>query len=158
MGKELVRLLPQKDDATHFLCPQYERDLCKLDEEIMPYSWSFSSWDGAFKSTQSYLYVLIDKDTLIGFSLFQESNGHIHLLKIAILQEFEGNGLGKKILEGSLDDLKEAGFSDVFLEVSTSNTRAIKFYERFGFIKYHTAKNYYSDGYDALKMSLSLLL
>ncbi len=57
---------------------------------------------------------------------------HLH---IDILKEYRGGGTGTQMLKTLTDHLKNKNIKGVQLCVSAENTRAIKFYERFGFKK-----------------------
>lgn len=57
-------------------------------------------------------------------------------MAIALYQEYWGSGIGSIMLETALRYAKEAGFEQTELEVVSSNTKAIKLYEKYGFKKY----------------------
>ena len=57
-------------------------------------------------------------------------------MSIALYQEYWGCGIGSIMLETALRYAKEVGYEQVELEVVSSNTKAIKLYEKCGFKKY----------------------
>ena len=57
--------------------------------------------------------------------------------------EFRRRGLGKFLLTNTLDEAKQAGIENVFLEVRPSNNAAIMLYEQLGFNQIGTRKDYY---------------
>ena len=69
-------------------------------------------------------------------------------MSIAIYQEYWGCGIGGIMLKTALRYTKEVGYEQVELEVVSSNTKAIKLYEKYGFKKYGTKPDNmkYSDG------------
>ena len=69
-------------------------------------------------------------------------------MSIALYQEYWGCGIGSIMLETALRYAKEVGYEQVELEVVSSNTKAIKLYEKYGFKKYGTKPDNmkYSDG------------
>lgn len=67
------------------------------------------------------------------------------LYRIAVLPKHRGQGLAKELLTRFI----EKADSDVFLEVRSQNTAAIRLYESMGFILTGNRKNYYGDD-DAL--------
>ncbi len=69
-------------------------------------------------------------------------------MAIALYQEYWGCGIGGIMLETALRYAKEVGYEQVELEVVSSNTKAIKLYEKYGFKKYGTKPDNmkYSDG------------
>lgn len=59
-------------------------------------------------------------------------------MSIALYQEYWGCGIGGIMLKTALRYAKEVGYEQVELEVVSSNTKAIKLYEKYGFKKYGT--------------------
>lgn len=57
-------------------------------------------------------------------------------LGIAILQEYWGLGLGKALTEACIQCAKEAGYTQLELDVVAENTRAIALYQKEGFVEY----------------------
>ncbi len=89
---------------------------------------------------------------LLGTSLFETAE----VARIAVLQDFRGQGIGGKILEGFLSDVSARGAKEVFLEVRVSNAAAIALYESRGFVCVRTRKKYYENAEDALEMRKQL--
>lgn len=56
-------------------------------------------------------------------------------LGMGIVREFRGAGIGRRLLDAAVRGAREAGLSRVELEVFSSNTIAIKLYERYGFAR-----------------------
>lgn len=59
--------------------------------------------------------------------------GEIH--ELAVDKEYQKKGIGKTLIEKALDYLKSKGRKRITLWVGERNDRAIKIYERMGFIK-----------------------
>jgi ribosomal protein S18 acetylase RimI-like enzyme len=57
----------------------------------------------------------------------------IELARIYVLQEWFGRGVGEALMRASLDEAQRAGHQTIWLGVWEHNTRAIAFYERWGF-------------------------
>lgn len=57
-----------------------------------------------------------------------------YLTMIIIDKEARGEGLGNLLLQSTIFDLVQRGFKNYRLEVLKHNTKAIKMYEKFGFI------------------------
>lgn len=62
----------------------------------------------------------------------------IELEKIYVLQEMLGAHVGKALMEQAIAHAKQNGFDTLFLGVWQENTRAIRFYEKFGFTTFNT--------------------
>lgn len=60
-------------------------------------------------------------------------SGTAHIPQIAVATPFQGLGLGTAMLQSSFQKLREAGFLEVSLTVTSLNNRAVRLYERLGF-------------------------
>ena len=72
---------------------------------------------------------------------------------IAVVETHRGHGLGRTLLRALLEQARERGARDVFLEVRADNAAAIALYESEGFVTLDRRVGYYQpDGVDALVM------
>ncbi|MGE3608432.1 MAG: GNAT family N-acetyltransferase [Bacteriovoracaceae bacterium] len=122
-------------DIQHFSMPWKEADWEQLDE-------------------QSHLFVWLENDIPLGFALFHFLKGDdtAHLLKIFVLPENQGKGVAQNFWT---ELLREFPSIKIYLEVEMGNMKAIKFYQKQGFLPLRTIKGYYSNGSDALTMLLT---
>jgi ribosomal-protein-alanine N-acetyltransferase len=89
---------------------------------------------------------------ICGTSLFEEGE----LPKVAVKKECRGLGIGGKLVDRLLVEMREKGVEKIFLEVRVSNSSALKLYLGKGFEKLRERKRYYPDGEDALELVKSL--
>lgn len=75
---------------------------------------------------------------------------------IGVLPEFEGRGIARAMMDELIAEAVRRGAGEVMLEVSSTNPRAQRLYERYGFTHIHTRRRYYRDGSDGLIMRLTL--
>lgn len=109
-----------------------------------------------FVLEQSRNLVLFLEGELVGVSLFWVLHEEAELLDIGISPMHQGQGLGRKLLEETLNQLRMAGVAKVFLEVRARNVRARKLYESAAFVASFVRKGYYQDGDDAVVYELIL--
>jgi ribosomal-protein-alanine N-acetyltransferase len=70
----------------------------------------------------------------VGFVDFQFVGRKAKILGLAVLPEFRGNGIGKKLLKKALEEARKAGKSEAFLWTSRKMyPDAQALYEKFGF-------------------------
>jgi GNAT superfamily N-acetyltransferase len=62
--------------------------------------------------------------------LMDEYPGHLH---VDILPPYQGVGMGRKLMEAFLDQMKQCGSNGIHLGMVSSNEGAEKFYRRMGF-------------------------
>jgi len=72
-----------------------------------------------------------------------------HIVSIAVDPDYQGKGIGNKLLQQALAWLVNSGFKHVFF---VDNEVAINLYDKHGFEKVSVRKNYYQDGSDAFVM------
>lgn len=75
---------------------------------------------------------------------------------IGVLPEFEGRGIARAMMDELIAEAVRRGAGEIMLEVSSTNPRAQRLYERYGFTHIHARRRYYRDGSDGLIMRLTL--
>lgn len=81
-------------------------------------------------------FVLIHRSTsevvgLVGATAVRP--GTAHIAQIAVATEFQKSGLGRLMMEASMQRIREQGFNEVSLTVTSLNAGAVRLYERLGF-------------------------
>ncbi len=104
-------------------------------------------------TSNSKTWIISNEMENIGFITWIESEDSADLLNIAISSKFSHQGYGSILLTAWLHTLKSFGIKHCFLEVHTSNTSAISFYKKHGFIINRVRKGYYQTTQeDAIEM------
>ncbi len=105
----------------------------------------------------SVMRVVEQNEEIVGYVLwnyhYRKRLGHI--LNIAVRTDLQGRGIGREILKYALNQLREIGAEEVYLEVRESNSRAIRLYETFGMKASGRIEGYYSNE-DAIVYSIKL--
>ena len=95
-----------------------------------------------FQKPGSIYYVALMDDEIVGGGGIYPSdglpNGTCELVKMYLLPEARGIGLGKRIIEECLAFAIENGYTQVYIESMPELENALKVYEKFGF-KYISA-------------------
>ena len=79
------------------------------------------------------------------------------ILKLSVAEHARKKGIGYQLLDFTLGYCKTKGANNCFLELRASNKAARKLYEKRGFSKDGTWKNYYDEPVeDAIMMQLGL--
>lgn len=98
--------------------------------------------------------------TSVGFVLGQVAADEAEIISIGVAKNWQGVGLGKRLVEGLERALKRAGAKRIFLEVAEDNAAARALYEGRGFTEATRRKGYYpragGTAVDALVMSKAL--
>ncbi len=81
-----------------------------------------------------YIFSLVVDSKVIGVcALFNEGNGIFELARMAVSKKHRGNGYGKKLIEISIQKLKDIKAKEVYLVSNTKLKPAITLYEKHGF-------------------------
>jgi len=80
----------------------------------------------------------------------------VHISTLAVHPSFRGLGIGRTLLEASLEEMARRGAEIATLEVRVSNATAISLYQKLGFELVGRRAGYYRDnGEDALLMTVT---
>ena len=124
-----------------------------VEAATFPTPWSREAFESEMRNVAArYLVAEVD-GRVVGYAgawlILDES----HITNIALLQEYRGQGIGRRLTHDLLQYLSNLGAAYATLEVRRSNAVAQGLYVSLGFIKLGVRKRYYEDnGEDALIM------
>ena len=78
------------------------------------------------------------------------------LARIGVDPDDQGKGYGDILLKACIKRSKEQNCEFMTLDVRVSNEKAIRLYQKNGFIQVNVSKRYYPDGEDALVFTRAL--
>lgn len=127
------------------ILPIEEKDFPRLFEieqaaHLVP--WSL----GTLKNNQGERYhnlKLVMAQKIVGFAICQTVLDEATLFNLAIDPAYQGQKLGRKLLQALLSQLQQKAVSQMWLEVRESNKKATALYESCGFNQVDIRKNYY---------------
>jgi [ribosomal protein S18]-alanine N-acetyltransferase len=94
-----------------------------------------------------------DQEGLAGFCIgYRSPPRTAHILTLDVRASSRRNGLGRRLLQGTVSRLVEAGARETALEVDVRNLGAIRFYEGLKFKRVGRLSDYYGFGRDAFEM------
>ncbi|WP_107980640.1 ribosomal protein S18-alanine N-acetyltransferase [Pseudoduganella sp. UC29_71] len=129
--------------------PMQESDIDEvvaLEESVYPYPWSRGNFADSLASGYHAWVLRNQSMQLMGYFLVMQMVDEAHLLNVAVAQEWQGQGLGRFLLNQSVACSRGLGLESMLLEVRPSNTRALELYERYGFEQIGRRKGYYPAG------------
>jgi len=83
--------------------------------------------------TASVIRVIRNKIFYMGFEMGTKPAGQI--LSVAVHPDWQGQGIGKALVDSGLDLLHSNGVDTIKLEVRPENTAAIRIYSQYGFVE-----------------------
>ncbi len=114
----------------------------------------------------SFIDRLLENPEIIGYIIFYDTSDEIDLFEIAVSRKYQGQGYGKRLIEGGIEILKEnlkqlrdkESKNRILLEVDETNIKAMGLYEKIGFKKIAIRKNYYGQNRNGIIMEKKLIL
>jgi ribosomal-protein-alanine N-acetyltransferase len=119
-------------------------EVLKIERISFTTSWSENAFLKEIHKLYSLTKVAVLGDKVIGYICANYIMDEGHIMNLAVHHNFRRRGIGTKLVEEILDELKENDCRYIYLEVRFSNLRARNFYERFGFRVAGIRRNYYS--------------
>ena len=85
------------------------------------------------------------KAKVLGFVLVRAAAGEAEILTITVEPQWQGRGLGRKLMDAVLARAHGDRTESVFLEVDENNDAAVRLYRKLGFFKVGGRPDYYRD-------------
>jgi len=132
-----------------------------LDNAGFPTPWSESTYQKEVNNSKGLFYVALLTDqqsVMAGFILSWAVVDQLHILRVTVKNDLRKMGIGRALVEKTLEEAKTSGLKMALLEVRERNTAAIKLYLSLNFITVGLRRKYYTDtGEDALLLTASLV-
>jgi ribosomal-protein-alanine N-acetyltransferase len=93
---------------------------------------------------------------VVGYAGLLSVGAEADVQTVAVAARTQGTGLGRRLVEGLLEEARRRRCSQVLLEVREDNHDALRLYERLGFESIARRSSYYGPGQDAVIMRLDL--
>ena len=121
-------------------------EVVALEESVYPYPWTRGNFADSLTSGYHAWVLRNQAMQLMGYFLVMQMVDEAHLLNVAVAQEWQGQGLGRFLLNQSVACARGLGMESMLLEVRPSNERALDLYQRYGFEQIGRRKGYYPAG------------
>lgn len=105
--------------------------------------WSEKSVGEELQNELSLWLVAMEGERLAGYVGSQTVLGETDMMNVAVDPDFRRQGLGNKLIQSLIEQLKAGGSHCLTLEVRASNTPAIALYEKLGFQEIGRRPKYY---------------
>ena len=139
-----MALNPDIESATGFR-PMVFDDvprIMEIEQVIYKHPWTAGIFRDCIRVGYNCFVYDLDK-TIQAYGLISIAANEAHILNICVAPEFQGQGIGKKMLYKLIDTAEEKGVDSIFLEVRKSNQVAVQLYQQEGFNRIGVRRNYY---------------
>lgn len=136
--------------------------IAQLDSACFTDPYPLSIWSRYVAQPQRFSLIAFELNSiLVGYACFSVLLPEAELIRVGIIPNSRGQGIAKRGLKEAQKQLADLGVERVLLEVSRSNTAALKVYQSLGYTQDGIRSGYYTatpdiPAEDAILMSLSL--
>lgn len=122
-------------------------EVAALERVVFTDPWSADSFLAEVERKPEIGYPLVVREAgrLVAYAVVWFIVDELHVGNVAVHPDWQGRGVGKRLMEHVLEEGRRRGMIFATLEVRPSNRRALALYERFGFRKIAVRRNYYRD-------------
>lgn len=129
--------------------------VARVEAACMPVPWSRQSfWEEASHTDAYYLIARdVDRDNLIvAYAGCWVLANEGHITNVAVDPDYQGQGLGRRLMNELTSRVKALGVDSMTLEVRPSNTVAINLYTSMGFRSVGQRPKYYTNPVEAAEI------
>ena len=129
--------------------------VARVEAACMPVPWSRQSfWEEASHTDAYYLIARdVDRDNLIvAYAGCWVLANEGHITNVAVDPDYQGQGLGRRLMNELTSRVKALGVESMTLEVRPSNTVAINLYTSLGFRSVGQRPKYYTNPVEAAEI------
>ena len=120
-------------------------EIYNLDILCFNNHYSLSTIQSDFENDKVIMFVYEKNDKIVGYISIYYFLDEANLQKIAVLEKERGKGIATELINYADNFLKKNNINRFYLEVNEHNLIAIKVYEKLGFKRISTRKNYYGN-------------
>lgn len=132
------------------------KEIHDIEKRCYANPWKYHSMENELKLPFAFHYKFIINSKIAGYSFCSIFLDNLQINNFCIDQKYQNKGNGYAFLKSLIEEARNKGVKIITLEVDTKNLKALNLYEKFGFQKDRTIKNFYSNGNNALRMFLTI--
>jgi ribosomal-protein-alanine N-acetyltransferase len=122
-----------------------------------PAAWSRVMIEDDFRFPGKRYIGVEDDGALAGYGMTSFDGEALHVLNLAVRADARNRGNGAALLTAMVEQARELGASEMWLEVRVDNEAAQGLYESFGFVPVRIRRRYYQpEDVDGIVMRLQL--
>ncbi|QBQ39618.1 ribosomal-protein-alanine N-acetyltransferase [Pseudoduganella plicata] len=125
------------------MAPGDLEEVVAIEQSVYPHPWTRTNFADSLKHGYQAWVLRNAARELMGYFLVMAVVDEAHLLNVAVASAWQGQGLGRFLLNQSVACARGLGMASMLLEVRPSNERALRIYRRYGFAEIGRRKGYY---------------
>ncbi len=136
---------------------EYLDKIAALDKMCFTLNWSRELFASELTNPHAHYILAFLGDELVAYGGIISVAGEGSITNIAVHPDYRHRGIASSILQNLISQTADDHLEFITLEVRESNTNAIKLYEKFGFKKVGSRKNYYYDNHETALLMTKFL-
>jgi len=133
--------------------PQDIFSVISLAFETLPERYNPTIFNQFYESSPEGFFIAEQHHIIIGYLIgIKPVQGSARILMLSVKPHYQRHGVGSALLNAFLNEMKTQQITYISLEVRTTNTTAIRFYEHHGFVIKDTLIHFYQNGENAYHM------
>jgi [ribosomal protein S18]-alanine N-acetyltransferase len=134
-------------------------EVVAIERAVYPFPWTLGIFHDCLRVGYCSWVVELG-ERVVGYGVMSIVIDESHILNLSIHPDWQGRGLGEKLIRRLLKIARQHGAESAFLEVREGNRTALALYARLGFVQVGRRRDYYpaagDSREDALVMALEL--
>ena len=122
----------------------------EIETASFAHPWEESLFIDILSTNGKYFFVYESDRKPVAYIIFETVLDEGHITDLAVSEKYRNKGIGKELIEKTLDLAKGSKIKSIFLEVRESNEAARRLYQKLGFKLLGKRKGYYPKNEDAL--------
>jgi predicted N-acetyltransferase YhbS len=145
-----IRIAEEYDRQVIFECVDdaYRKYIDRIGKQPAPMLANYSEL-----ISKGLVFVATDKEQIKGLIVLISKENYLLIENVAVYNLFQGQGIGRRLIEFAFMLGKEAGLQEVRLYTNELMNENLLYYPKFGFIELN---RYIEDGYRRVSMSKHL--
>lgn len=111
---------------------------------------------GLIRDRDTVALLACDPTGVQGFAITRFGDEVAHLTLLCVRAAQQGRGIGRRLLEWTIESARVAGMASIQVELRAGNAPALAFYRRLGFAETAMLPGYYGGEFAARRMMLRL--
>lgn len=122
---------------------KYLDEAASIHRQCLPMPWSKQLFEETIQDCGHIGLMALVDGVFIGFVLGRITQDEAEILTLAVSKNWQGKGIGSKLLRLLIEKLEKKDVRSMLLEVKASNDIALRMYRSFGFERIGQRANYY---------------